>query len=289
MSQFLKPMKLFKLKSYCKINLSLRIIKKLKNNFHKIQSFIIFCKIHDEILIKENNMKKDLIKFNGEFKNNISKSNNTILNSLNLLRNNNYLKEIFFDIKIKKNIPSNAGFGGGSMNSSTLLSFLNQKYKLKIINKKMINFAAEIGSDVPLGLKYQNKFYDSENNTIKRINNKINLFLLIVKPNCNCSTKLIFSKNKKYSVKYKNIKINGNIDHFKKDTNDLEIAAFKLYPKIKELKSWMNIQKKCQFSRMTGSGSACVAYFKDLKSARKAKILIKKKFPKYWCKLSKAM
>jgi 4-diphosphocytidyl-2C-methyl-D-erythritol kinase len=40
---------------------------------------------------------------------------------------------------------------------------------------------------------------------------------------------------------------------------------------------------------MTGSGSVCVAYFKDYKAARKAEINLKNKFPNYWCKLSKAM
>ena len=40
---------------------------------------------------------------------------------------------------------------------------------------------------------------------------------------------------------------------------------------------------------MTGSGSVCVAYFKDYKSARKAELNLKKKFLNYWCKLSKAM
>ena len=64
---------------------------------------------------------------------------------------------------------------------------------------------------------------------------------------------------------------------------------FKIYPKIKRLKDYLNIQKKCIFSRMTGSGSVCVAYFKDYKAARKAEINLKNKFPNYWCKLSKAM
>ena len=104
-------MKLNKLKSYCKINLSLRVIKKLKNGFHKIQSFIIFCKIFDEIFIKENNKEKDLIKFNGKFTKNISKSNNTMINTMYLLRNNNYLTNTFFDIQINKNIPNKAGLG----------------------------------------------------------------------------------------------------------------------------------------------------------------------------------
>ena len=46
------------LKSFAKLNLSLSVIKKLKNGFHDIQS--IFCQINifDKIIIKKNYNKK---------------------------------------------------------------------------------------------------------------------------------------------------------------------------------------------------------------------------------------
>ena len=282
-------MRVFLINSYCKINISLRVIKKLKNGLHKINTFITFARIFDQIYLKEIKNTKDKILFYGKFKNKISKSNNAISRILNLLRKNNFIKKIYFEIKVKKNIPTKSGLGGGSMNAASLLTFLVKKYNLRIKQKDLFKLAAKVGSDVIVGLKFQNVFFNSGSNTIKRYKNKLNLFVLLVKPDVNCSTKLIYSKNRQFSKQYKNKDISKFGNFFEKDVNDLEKVAFKIYPKIKRLKDYLNIQKKCIFSRMTGSGSVCVAYFKDYKAARKAEMNLKNKFPNYWCKLSKAM
>ena len=282
-------MRVFLINSYCKINISLRVIKKLKNGLHKINTFITFARIFDQIYLKEIKNTKDKISFYGKFKNNISNSNNTISKMLDLLRKNNFIKKIYFNIKVKKSIPTKSGLGGGSMNAASLLAFLIKKYKLKIKKRDLFKMAAKVGSDVVIGLKFQNAFFNSGSNTIKRYKKKLNLFILLVKPNVNCSTRLIYSKNRQFSKQYKNNEISKFDNFFEKDVNDLENIAFKIYPKIKRLKNYLNIQKKCNFSRMTGSGSVCVAYFKDYKSARKAELNLKKRFPNYWCKLSKVM
>ena len=86
-------MKTFLIYSFCKINLSLRIIKKLHTGLHKIQSKVTFVNLFDIIKIKEINSEQDQIKFHGKFKHNINLKANTISNTLDLLRKNNYLKK----------------------------------------------------------------------------------------------------------------------------------------------------------------------------------------------------
>lgn len=285
-------MRKHRIKSYCKINISLRVIKKMKNGLHKINSFVAFAKIYDQLYIQENKNKKDIIKFYGLFGRGISRTNNTITKTLNILRQNNYIKENYFIIKIKKNIPKKSGLGGGSMNAVSLLLFLIRKYNLNINHKLLLNLASKVGSDVVLGIKLKNTFFNDKTISFKRFKNTPNFYLLIVKPNLNCSTKLIYSKNRQFSKKYKNVninKINKLVEFFRSEVNDLEKVAFRIYPKIKRLIKYLNDQKNCEFSRMTGSGSACVGYFTKLQFAKKALINVKKKFPKYWCKLSKAM
>ena len=66
-------MKKFKIKSFCKINLTLKILKRLKNNYHIISSLITFCNINDVIFISKIKDKKDIIKFSGKFKKGINK------------------------------------------------------------------------------------------------------------------------------------------------------------------------------------------------------------------------
>mgnify|MGYP001406348713 FL=1 len=56
-----------KIKSYAKLNLSLRVGKKLNSGLHNIQTNTFLINLHDKILIKKNKKKKDRITFNGPF------------------------------------------------------------------------------------------------------------------------------------------------------------------------------------------------------------------------------
>jgi len=70
--------KKFKIKSFCKINLSLRVLKKLSNGYHNIQSLVTFCDLHDVISICKIKDLNDKISFSGRFKNEINDKSNTI-------------------------------------------------------------------------------------------------------------------------------------------------------------------------------------------------------------------
>ena len=118
-------MKKFKIKSYCKINLTLKVLRKLNTGYHKINSLITFCSLHDEIVISKINDTKDKINFVGQFKKGIRKNLNTITKTLFLLRSKKIIKNNYFKITIKKNIPHGSGLGGGSVNAASLLTFLN--------------------------------------------------------------------------------------------------------------------------------------------------------------------
>ena len=268
-------MKTFLVYSFCKINLSLRIIKKLPIGLHKIQSIITFINLFDTIKIKEIDSRQDQIKFFGKFKNNINLRKNTISKTLGILRKNNYLKKKKFKIHIKKNIPHSAGLGGGSMNSATLIKFFLSTYKLNINKKKLYKIANEIGSDVPLGIKIKNTFIMGEKKYLIRFKKKLKLNVVLVNPGIKCLSKDIYSKNKKFSNPYQkkttsNFQKLFNLNNIKLDRNDLEQVVFKLYPKIKSLNSFIKTQENCIFSRLTGSGSTCVGYFKNFKSAQKS-------------------
>ena len=114
-----------KIKSYCKINLSLKVLKKLNSGYHNIISLITFSDLHDVISISRIRKLKDKISFSGKFKRGINKESNTITKVLNLLRSNKLLKNQAFKINVQKNIPHGSGLGGGSSNAANLLNYFN--------------------------------------------------------------------------------------------------------------------------------------------------------------------
>jgi len=284
----------FKIKSFCKINLSLRVIKRLNNGYHNIMSLITFCDLYDVITISKIRNSKDKISFSGQFKKDISKKSNTVTKILNLLRKNKLLKNQAFKINIQKNIPHGSGLGGGSSNAANLLNYFGSKMRLKLSKNKIIKLAAQIGFDVPISLERRNTFLTGKRNEILRLNQKFRLNLLIVYPNLICSTKKIYGKNREISrlkpQSFFYIKNNKKLINFlKKEHNDLEKTVVQIYPKIKKIIYYIKSQKGCYFSRITGSGSACIGIFSNMKNAIYAQKLLKLKYPKYWSAVSKTI
>ena len=287
-------MKNFKIKSFCKINLYLRVIKKLNNDYHSIISLITFCDLYDVITISKIRNSKDKISFSGQFKKDISKKSNTVTKILNLLRKSKLLKNQAFKINIQKNIPHGSGLGGGSSNAANLLNYFGSKMRLKLSKNKIKKLAVQIGFDAPISLERRNTFLTGKRNEILRLNQKFRLNLLIVYPNLICSTKKIYEKNREISrlkpQSFFYIKNNKKLINFlKKEHNDLEKTVVQIYPKIKKIIYYIKSQKGCYFSRITGSGSACIGIFSNMKNATYAQKLIKLKYPKYWTAVSKTI
>jgi len=277
--------------AFAKVNLTLRILSKLKNGNHKIQSFVIFLNLKDKIQLTESYSKQDKITFKGKFGKNINKKSNTISKLLKILRDKGFLKNIFFKIVIEKKIPQGSGLGGGSSDAAAVLNILKKKYNLKISKKKMIHIASKVGFDVPLCIDYFSKIINSSSKkfVIPKIN--LRLFLLLIYPNFKNSTKKIYQLNNFFSRP--NLKLtdkylkNNFINILKNDKNDLQTIVESKNKKIKDLIYSLSMQKNCLFSRMSGSGSTCYGVFQNLYSAKRAKKILKKYYPYYWSVVSK--
>ena len=73
------------------------------------------------------------------------------------------------------------------------------------------------------------------------------------------------------------------------EENHLEKIVISKFPIIKKVLLELRLLKKCQFSRVTGSGSACFGAFLTKKSADLGLKKIRKKFPKFWCVVGKTI
>jgi len=276
------------IKSYAKINLALNITGKT-SSLHKIESIVAFISLYDEIFIKTINSRNHIISFKGKFSKNIGK-NNTISKLLKILEKKKLLKNKKFKINIKKNIPNRAGLGGGSMNAANILSFFVKKGFIKITKYELILISKLVGSDVVLGLNSNNLILNSKNE-IKYFPKSKKFFTLIVKPSFGCSTKQIYSKIRKYnkSKLSKPHKKMFDLDYLKKMNNSLEPIVLSKYKKLKNIKMYLENLIDVVFVRMTGSGSAFVAYFNSKERCDNAKKKFNKKYKNYWCIAAKTI
>jgi 4-diphosphocytidyl-2-C-methyl-D-erythritol kinase len=278
----------FAIKSYAKINLALHVTGK-KTNLHKIESLISFIDLHDLINLKQINRNNHKVLFKGKFSKNIGKIN-TVTNLLKLLDKKNLLNNRKFEIKIVKNIPQEAGMGGGSMNAASLINFFIKKKILKVKKNELTKLTSQIGSDVILGIKPSNTILSHSRN-IKKYNNDVKFHVLVVKPSFGCSTKHIYSKVKIFSKPQFNFPQSRmfEVKYLKTYNNDLENIAFKKYPKLKKIKLFLSNTPDNKLTRMSGSGSSIVAYFDSKKACGNAYSQFKRKFSSHWCIISKTI
>ena len=280
------------LKSPAKINLSLKIGKKINHQYHDIQSVIFLINLHDQITVKKITGKKDILKFVGKFKNNIKPKNNSISKCLYVLRKKNIISNSSkYEIKVKKNIPVFSGLGGGSSNAATIIKYFYKKRK--IINNDINYFAKHLGTDFKLFFK-NNKIIQENFFNIRNFKFNHNFYLLIVYPFKKSSTKDVYSKIKKFEkIKkfniFNRVSKSKMVDKLKSETNSLENIVISRFPLIKKVLKELSLLKKCEFSRITGSGSACFGLFLNKKDALLGLKLIKRRFPKFWCVLSRTI
>ena len=87
-------MSISKINSYAKINLSLGVLGKLKNNHHRIESLVSFINLYDLIYLRTIHLNKHKVYFTGKFARGISRKN-TISNLLQILDKKNFLNRVF--------------------------------------------------------------------------------------------------------------------------------------------------------------------------------------------------
>ena len=71
--------------------------------------------------------------------------------------------------------------------------------------------------------------------------------------------------------------------------NSLEKVALSKHPQLRFMKSYLEKFLNPVFVRMTGSGSALVAYYRTKKRCENAKKLFSKKYRNCWCIVSKTI
>ena len=131
--------------SYAKINLFLKIGRKLKSGYHNIQSVMQRIELMDKLSIDTINEDKIIVGCtNKELEN-----EKNLAYKMALSLKNKYKVKHGANIFIEKNIPLEAGLGGGSSNAATVLLSLNKLWGLKLKERQLVEISSKVGSDVP--------------------------------------------------------------------------------------------------------------------------------------------
>lgn len=260
--------KKIKIKAPAKINLSLEIIDKFPNGFHKLSTVMQTVSLYDYLdieLTETNEENKIILKGNSD---KIPYDERNIVHKV--LKK--YLEEIGetgykIEVFIEKNIPSEAGLGGGSSDGAAVLKGINELFGSKLSDEKLHQIVASVGSDLNFCLVGGACLLSSRGEIIEEKLPDRDFNAVIIKPKdiavstpqCykDFSKKYFEPKKAEYSPKIaKLFKNNFSVSKLCENLyNDLEKPAIDMFPEIQEIKDTL-INAGCKGVLMSGSGSA---------------------------------
>lgn len=255
-------------KANAKINLGLNIVGILPNGYHQLEMLELPLELADEISIFPSEEYNFIC--------NVSlPENNTVYKAFEVCKNKYRFKENF-TIVLTKQIPSQAGLGGGSADGAAMLRLLNQYYQWNN-PKELLKLAQEVGADVPFCLLNKPALVTGIGEKVKLIPfTDSDYYVLLIKPHQGVSTQLCYRNYEDDQADHPDIEllakslIEGNEPLIKKyQGNSLENAAFKLNPQIRPIKQEL-VNYGFNIVLMTGSGACVYALSKDYTQIQQA-------------------
>ncbi len=248
--------------SPAKVNLFFRVLAKRPDGFHEVASLYGALDFGDFVGIELS--KQD--SFVSNEKSLTSDSSNLLIKARDLFRESTQIYDPIA-IDLRKNIPIGAGLGGGSSNASTLLFLMNDLFGKPLTLEQMIDLSAFIGSDCPFFFSKRISYCKGRGEVLKNVDFTFKQSFWIAKPDkYHLLTKEVYSVCKPNEAT--NLDPIELLNSFKEGkpvfVNDLEPAAFRLLPELKQVK---NELLDLGFSEvvMTGSGTAFIC-FGDVKN-----------------------
>lgn len=250
--------------SPAKINLNLFITGKREDGYHMLETVMVPVSIYDRIWIEVNFDGLGTIMFGDRTSNNIPKnSSNIAYRAIELFfKETGKVADVLLDIE--KNIPVEAGLGGGSSNGASVLKALNELFLFPLSNDRLEKISSALGADVPFFIKSVPALCTGIGDEIQPLGFFEKKYILLVYPGKGLSTAKVYKKlnwgltnkikkNKRLVSEY------GCFESLAKG-NDLQGPAEEIMPELIEIKKLFFGFDGCN-SVMSGSGPSMVGLF----------------------------
>jgi 4-diphosphocytidyl-2-C-methyl-D-erythritol kinase len=234
-----------------KLNLFLHITGRRADGYHLLQSvfmLIDWCDtLHLDVKLDGTIQRIDL--------NTPLPANDLIVRAARALQSSSGTS-LGAEIRIDKQIPAQAGMGGGSSDAASTLLALNKLWGLNWPVSKLLPIGLALGADVPFFLYGHNAWVEGIGEKISPVLVPPNRFV-VVKPNAGIETARIFgSPALERATKTATI-FDFAAQPYDFGRNDLQPVAQALCPEVEMALHWL--QSFGLKPRMTGSGSAVFA------------------------------
>ena len=243
-----------------KINLGLQIVRKREDGYHDLQTVFYPTAFYHDILTL--NPCSAEFEFELESEEDLGPSeNNLCVKAFRMLQQDYGIEGVC--LSLDKGIPTGAGLGGGSADAAFTLSLLAKAFQLPITEEQMIDYALQLGSDVPFFLYNKPMYATGRGEIMTPVDLDLSAYRLkIVKPDIHVSTKEAYAG---ITPKESNVFLPNILQQDVKTwnglvVNDFEESVFAKHPELREIKETF-YREGALYAAMSGSGSAVFGLF----------------------------
>jgi len=271
-----------------KINLGLYITGKRADGYHELASIFLPIGLCDTLEVETDNSANSsnagtvTIATKGPFASVCGEpKKNTVYKAYQVIKQATGITQ-GFKVCIEKNIPSQAGLGGGSSDAGAFIGAVNKILNLNLKPHELEAIGAKVGADVPFFIKQTPAFVEGIGEKLITFKLLRDYWVVIAKPLAGLDTATVYSNltlsltlksiNAKRREHLRSIAFQGlkEVGELKELSNDLEIPSVKLLPEILEIKRFLEGHGPIS-CMMSGSGSAVFAIFdKDVSEIKEA-------------------
>lgn len=236
------------IRAYAKINIGLDIVGRREDGYHLLDMVMQTVDLYDELEITTRDDGK--VHLSCDRPDVPTDDSNLAVRAFRALIPEGDARGA--DIVINKNIPSQAGLGGGSSDAAAVLKAVNEMYGLGKCDKELENIGVKIGADVPFFIRGGCQRCEGIGEILSPAENPYGEYVIIVKPDAGVSTKEIY-------MAYDRLEEKPEL------ANVLEAVTVAACPEITEIKHHL-LSGGAAFASMSGSGTAVFGIFREMPS-----------------------
>ena len=186
--------------SNAKINIGLNITEKLPNGYHLLDMIMVPISLADKLEIKFNNQKGKL-NISSNIKDIPCDEKNILYKVYKAFYEKTQIEPEDVDVYLEKNIPHEAGLGGGSSNGGFFLKELNKFHNFVLSDEDLSLVGKSVGADIPFFLKNTPCRVKGIGEKLEKIQNNLDCDVILVKPKFGVSTKKAYELYSKLDEK----------------------------------------------------------------------------------------
>lgn len=270
-----------------KVNLYLHLTGRRADGYHLIDSLVAFADIGDRVSA----WPGDTLSLQVEGPEAVSLADlgdgNLVLRAARLLADHAGVAPAAA-LRLEKKLPVAAGIGGGSSDAAAALRALCRLWRLAIGEDALARLGLALGADLPACIHGGPAWIGRIGEKIEPAPELPRAGILLANPRAALPTAAVFAaRNGPFTTSGRFAPMPkdaaGLADALVSRRNDLTEAAIGLVPEIAIVLAELGRLPGALLARMSGSGATCFALFSDSAAADRARMILVRGRPGWWC------